>query len=217
MGIQKRGVSDLTARLAAVIVAVAVLGGCSTLEDALSPHELMPAEAPQQKDWMYLIGPGDSLSIFVWRNPDLSSGGVVRPDGKITLPLVEDLPATGVTPTQLARIVEEKLSEFVRDPMVTVTVGGFGGEFEQQIRILGEAARPQAMTYREKMTLLDVMISVGGITDFAAGNRATIVRNTAEGQVQKRVRIEDLIRDGDISANVDMMPGDILIIPEAWF
>lgn len=213
----KRGVFMKFRHGLAAVVLSALLGGCSAVDGLISPHELLPAEAPEQEDWFYLIGPGDSISVFVWRNPDLSGGGVVRPDGMITLPLVEDLPATGMTPTQLARVIEEKLSEYVRDPLVTVQVGGFSGEFEQQIRILGEATAPQSMPYREKMTLLDVMIAVGGITEFAAGNRATIVRETPEGRIQKRVRIEDLIRDGDITANVDMMPGDILIIPEAWF
>lgn len=203
--------------LGALVSLAVLLGGCSSVEEMFSPHELLPADAPGQEDWNYIIGPGDSISIFVWRNPDLSGGATVRPDGKITVPLVEDLPASGQTPTQLARVIEQRLSEYVRDPLVTVQVGGFSGEYEQQIRILGEATRPQSLSYREKMTLLDVMIAVGGITDFASGNRATIVRNTAEGQIQKRVRIEDLIRDGDITANVEMMPGDILIIPEAWF
>lgn len=193
------------------------LTGCAVYDKVMHRNELMPAEAKGRSQWNYLIGPGDSISIFVWRNPDLSGNATVRPDGRISVPLVEDLPASGRTPTQLARDIEKKLAEYVRDPLVTVSVGGFNGEFEQQIRVVGEAAKPQSLPYREKMTVLDVMIAVGGLTNFADGNDASIVRKTAEGEVQRRVRLEDLVRDGDISANVEMLPGDILIIPEAWF
>ena len=165
----------------------------------------------------YLIGPHDSLNIFVWRNPDLSRSVAVRPDGRISIPLVEDLPVTNKTPTQLAREIEKALSLYVKDPIVTVIVSGFLGPYEQQIRVVGEATSPKAIPYFEKMTLLDLIISVGGITEFAAGNRSIIYRVTDGKQQNFTVRIEDLIKDGDITANVDLLPGDILIIPEAWF
>jgi len=176
-----------------------------------------PVPPPVETTPFYLIGPGDSLSIFVWRNPDLSTGVTVRPDGRVSFPLVEDLSVTGKTPSQVAREVEVNLGKYVRDPVVTVTVGGFVGPFSQQIRILGEAARPQALSYREHISLLDVMIQVGGLTQFASGNKTKIVRNIDGKQQEFRVRLDDLIKDGDISANVDLLPGDILIIPESWF
>ncbi len=165
----------------------------------------------------YLIGPGDSINIFVWRNPDLSTTVTVRPDGRVSIPLVEDLEVSGKTPTEVAREIEEKLAVYVRDPLVTVIVGGFVGPYSQQIRVLGEATQPQALPYREKMSVLDVMIAVGGLTDFAAGNKAKIIRVVDGVQKEYRVRLDDLVRDGDITANVDMLPGDTLIIPESWF
>lgn len=165
----------------------------------------------------YLIGPADSLGIFVWRNPDLSTSVIVRPDGRVSIPLVEDLSVTGKTPSQVAREIERSLGKFVRDPVVTVVVSGFVGPFQQQIRIVGEAAKPQALSYREHVSLLDVMISVGGLTKFASGNKSKIVRTVDGKQQEFTVRLDDLLRDGDISANVDLLPGDILIIPESWF
>jgi polysaccharide export outer membrane protein len=140
----------------------------------------------------------------------------VRPDGKIAAPLIEDLPALGKDPTTLARDVEKALAKFIRDPVVTVIVTQFVGPYSEQIRVVGEAAKPQVLSYRQKMTLLDVMIAVGGVTDFADGNGATILRS-AEGNKQYSVRIKDLIKRGDVSANVEMKPGDILIIPRSWF
>lgn len=165
----------------------------------------------------YIIGPLDNLNIFVWRNPDVSITVPVRPDGRISTPLIEDLTATGKTPTQLARDIESELSKFIQDPIVTVIVTGFNGPFERQVRVVGQATRPQAIPYRDNMTLLDVMVAVGGVTEFAAGNRASIVRAIDNQQKQYRVRLSDLIKDGDVSANVQMLPGDILIIPESWF
>jgi polysaccharide export outer membrane protein len=168
-------------------------------------------------DYRYVIGPGDSLQIFVWRNPEVSQGVTVRPDGMITTPLVEDLPASGKTPTQLARDIEKALETYIRQPIVTVLVGGGTGPYNEQIRVVGEASKPQALPYKERMTLLDLMIVVGGTTQFADGNNASIVR-MVNGQLKPfRVRIDDLLKDGDITANVDMLPGDILIIPESWF
>lgn len=190
---------------------VILLAGCGSYEGEPPPVEV-GAEAPQ-----YIIGPLDSLSVFVWRNPELSTGAVVRPDGRVTLPLVEDLDAAGKTPVQLARDVEEALGEYILDPIVTVSVGGFVGPFSEQIRIVGEASRPQAIPYRAEMTVLDVMIAVGGLTDFADGNATTLVRNVEGSQQKYRVRLDDLLEDGDISANVAVLPGDVIIVPESWF
>ncbi|HEX9835833.1 MAG TPA: XrtA/PEP-CTERM system exopolysaccharide export protein [Alphaproteobacteria bacterium] len=174
-------------------------------------------EAAKAQQSMYRIGPLDNLNIFVWRNPDLSISVPVRPDGRISVPLIEDLEVTGKTPTQAARDIEKQLGVFIQDPIVTVIVTGFVGPFQDQVRVIGEATRPQALPYRDAMSLLDVMIIVGGVTDFAAGNRATITRVVNGEQRQFRVRIDDLIRDGDITANVKILPGDVLVIPEAWF
>jgi polysaccharide export outer membrane protein len=169
------------------------------------------AEAP------YLVGPGDTLNVVVWRSPELSMAVPVRPDGKITTPLVEDLRASGKTTTQIAREVERVLSTYVQSPVVTVIVTNFAGPYNQQVRVIGEAAKPQALPYRENMTLLDVMIAVGGITDFAAGNRASVLRTEGGKSVQFNVRLADLIRSGDLSANVEMRPGDVLVIPQSFF
>lgn len=165
----------------------------------------------------YLIGPGDNVDIIVWRNPEVSMAVPVRPDGKITTPLVEDLAASGKTSTQLARDIEEALSKYIQQPVVTVVVTEFVGPYTEQIRVIGEATEPQALPYREEMTLMDVLIAVGGMTDFAAGNRARIVRNVDGKQQQFSVRLDDLIRDGDVTANVPMKQGDVLVIPESYF
>ena len=140
----------------------------------------------------------------------------VRPDGKITAPMVEDLPAIGKDSTKLARDIEEALGKFIRDPVVTVIVTAFVGPYSEQIRVVGEAAKPQTLPYKQQMTLLDVMIAVGGITEFADGNGTTLLR-TAESNKQFSVRVNDLIKRGDVSANVEMKPGDVLIIPRSWF
>jgi polysaccharide biosynthesis/export protein len=166
-------------------------------------------------NYQYVIGPGDLINIVVWRNPELSSTVPVRPDGKIAAPLVEDLPAIGKDATTLARDIEKALAKVIRDPVVTVIVTTFVGPYSEQIRVVGEATRPQVLSYKQKMTLLDVMIAVGGVTDFADGNSASILR-TSEGK-QYSVRIKDLIKRGDVSANVEMKPGDVLIIPQSWF
>lgn len=165
----------------------------------------------------YLVGPGDTLNVVVWRSPELSMSVPVRPDGKITTPLVEDLQASGKTTTQLAREIEQVLRRYVQNPVVTVIVTNFAGPYSQQVRVIGEVGKPQALAYREKMTLLDVMIAVGGLTDFAAGNRASILRSEAGKSQQFGVRLNDLIRGGDLSANVEMRPGDVLVIPQSYF
>jgi polysaccharide export outer membrane protein len=167
-------------------------------------------------EYSYKIGPGDNLNIVVWRNPELSMTVPVRPDGKISAPLIDDLNAMGKDPTSLARDIEKELGKFIRDPVVTVIVTGFVGPYSEQIRVIGEAAKPQVLAYKQKMTALDVMIAVGGITDFADGNRATILR-TSENNTQYSVRLKDLVKRGDVSANVEMKPGDVLIIPQSWF
>ncbi|MFZ4535378.1 XrtA/PEP-CTERM system exopolysaccharide export protein [Propionivibrio sp.] len=193
-------------------VVIGLLGvfvvGCSSYPPAPS--------AAASPDYNYIIGPGDNVNIVVWRNPELSMSVPVRPDGKITAPLVEDLVAMGKDSSTLARDMEEALGKFIRDPVVTVIVTGFVGPYSEQIRVVGEAAKPQTLPYKQKMTLLDVMIVVGGVTDFADGNSTTLLR-TAEGNKQYGVRVGDLIKRGDVSANVEMKPGDVLIIPRSWF
>ena len=173
-------------------------------------------EATATADYNYKIGPGDNLSIIVWRNPELSMAVPVRPDGKVSSPLIDDLDAMDKNPTTLARDIEKELGKFIRDPVVTVIVTGFVGPYSEQVRIVGEAAKPQTLPYKQKMTALDVMIAVGGMTEFADGNRASILR-TSENNAQYSVRLKDLIKRGDVSANVEMKPGDILIIPQSWF
>ncbi|MGZ8321046.1 MAG: XrtA/PEP-CTERM system exopolysaccharide export protein [Telluria sp.] len=186
------------------------LGGCASTANTAAPM----AQAPD-KD--YLIGPGDTLSIVVWRNPEVSQGVPVRPDGKITTPLVEDLQAAGKTSTELARDIEKALAKFIQQPVVTVIVTGFVGNYGEQVRVIGQAAKPQALPFRRNMSLMDVMIAVGGVTEYASGNRASIIR-TINGKQQKlAVRLDDLIKDGDISANTYMYPGDVLVIPESYF
>ena len=182
---------------------------------ACSSHPPAPTSAATA-DYSYKIGPGDNLNIVVWRNPELSMSVPVRPDGKMSSPLIDDLDAMGKDPTTLARDIEKELAKFIRDPVVTVIVTGFVGPYSEQIRVVGQAAKPQILAYKQKMTILDVMIAVGGITDFADGNRATILR-TAENNAQYRVRLKDLIKNGDVSANVEMKPGDVVIIPQSWF
>ena len=191
---------------ASALFALLALQGCASYP---------PAPKSAAVDYNYIIGPGDTLNIVVWRNPELSQSVPVRPDGKIAAPLLENIVAMGKDPSTLARELEKELSRYIRDPIVTVIVTGFTGPYSEQIRVIGEAARPQVLAYKQKMTLLDVMIAVGGITEFADGNGASIYR-TAEKK-QYSVRINDLVKNGDIAANVEMRPGDILIIPQSWF
>jgi polysaccharide export outer membrane protein len=187
-----------------------LLGGCAT---RMAPAEGQAASTNPD----YLIGPGDSVNINVWRNPEVSMAVPVRPDGKITTPLVEDLQAAGKTSSQLARDIEKALGKFIQEPVVTVVVTNFVGNYSEQIRVIGQAAKPQALPYRRDMSLMDVLIAVGGVNEFAAGNRASIIR-TVDGHQQKlAVRLDDLIRAGDVSANVAMRPGDVLVIPESFF
>lgn len=187
-----------------------LLAACSTSSYPPAPMVAMSTETK------YVIGPGDQLNIVVWRNPELSANVPVRPDGKITVPLVEDMPAAGKDPSSLARDLEKALSQYIRDPVVSVVTTSFVGPFSEQIRVVGQAIKPQVLPYRQNMTLLDVMIAVGGLTEFADGNRATIMRSS-EGNKIYSVRLRDLVRRGDVSANVQMKPGDVLIIPQSWF
>jgi polysaccharide export outer membrane protein len=196
--------------VAGICGAVMALSGCTSAE-------LAPADAGDFPTPAYRIGPGDNVQIFVWRNPELSISLPVRPDGRLTVPLIEDVPVAGKTPTELARDMEKELSKYIQDPIVSVLVTGFQGPYSQQIRVVGEAARPQGIPYRENISALDVMIAVGGLTEFAAGNEAVIVRNVNGVDKSYRVRLDDLVKDGDVSANVEMLPGDVLIIPQSWF
>jgi len=191
------------------------LQACSS--NTLPPATIQPALTTAVDQYNYLIGPNDNVTIFVWRNPELSGSFTVRPDGKISTSLVEDIPVSGRTPTQFAREMEKVLAKYIRDPVVTVSVTGFVGPYSEQVRVIGAASKPQAYPYRQYMTVLDLLIESGGLTDFASGNSAKLVRVTNGKQTTYDIRLDDLIRDGDISANVDMLPGDVVIIPEAWF
>jgi polysaccharide export outer membrane protein len=203
---------NLAVRCALIGLLAGLMSACAGLS---SSYPAAPAAAATP-DYNYIVGPGDNLNISVWRNPELSMSVPVRPDGKVTMPLVDELVAQGKTSVQIAREVEAVLGKLVRDPVVTVIITGFVGPYSEQIRVVGEAAKPQALPYKQYMTLLDVMIAVGGLTDFADGNGASITR-ASEGNKRYSVRIKDLIKRGDISANVEMKPGDVLIIPQGWF
>ena len=195
--------------LGAVLSLMTACAGYSTAY----PPAPMAAATP---DYNYIVGPGDTLNIIVWRNPELSMVVPVRPDGKVSTPLVDELVAQGKTSTEIARDVEKALGKLVRDPVVTIIVTSFVGPYSEQIRVVGEAAKPQALPYKQNMTVLDVMIAVGGLTDFADGNAASITR-ASEGSQRYSVRLKDLVKRGDISANVEMKPADVLIIPQGWF
>jgi polysaccharide export outer membrane protein len=199
---------------------VLLLTGCgyNGLFGTHAPPPVVEKSATKAPD-DYVIGSGDSLSIFVYRNPDLSEAGVaVRPDGRISTPLIEDIVAAGKTPTQLGREIEQRLSKYIQDPNVTVIVRGFVGPSDRQVRVIGEATDPIAIPYRDHMTLLDVMIATKGLTKYAAGNRAIIVRTDPDGKRQTiKVRLTDLIKYGDIGQNIEMSPGDTLIVPQSWF
>lgn len=197
-----------------VLAILTAIGGCGgqTGIAAVSADETQESSADN-----YVIGPGDELQVFVWGHEDLTTNVQVRPDGQISTPLVEDMTAAGQTPTQLARAIEAVLEEFVRAPTVTIIVHQFTGEYDRQIRVVGQAAQPQALNYRAGMTLLDAMIEVGGLSEFAAGNKAKIVRQSNNKEVVIKVRIDDLINKGKLDQNVKLLPGDVLVIPESIF
>lgn len=197
-------------RLLAVLMALA-LGACSS-------HAPPPVVSNRVKDSPYVLGPGDTISVFVYQSPQLSLPDVaIRPDGRVSLPLIPDIRAAGRTPTELATAIEGKLKQYVNDPNVSVIVRTFQGPFSRQVRVIGEAAEPAALPYRKGMTLLDVMIATKGLTRYAAGNRAIILRNVGGKTEKIHVRLSDLIKDGDVSQNVAMAPGDTLIIPQSYF
>lgn len=190
-----------------------IVSGC-----ALSPYGAVPREeGGDGQPYDYIIGPGDNLDIFVWGYEDLSVSLPVRPDGRITTRLVEDMVASGKTPTELARDIEVQYKNFVKNPTVTVTVDEFVGSPDQQIKVVGGGAVPQTVPYKNDMTLLDLMIDIGGLSEFSSGNRSVLVRHLGGNRKSYNVRLNDLLKKGDISANVALIPGDILIIPESWF
>jgi len=200
-----------------VILTALILTGCGASREPVATDELAAAGAAAERSEDYRIGPGDTLQIFVWRNPEISTTVPVRPDGKISTPLVEDMVAVGKTPSELARDMETVLSVYIKSPSVNVIVSSFEGIPGAQVRVVGQAANPQAVPYREGMTVLDVIIAVGGLSESAAGNRAKLVRKVNGQVVEYRIRLDDLINDGDITQNANIRPGDILIIPEAFF
>lgn len=167
----------------------------------------------------YVIGPLDELTIFVWRNPELGAQVQVRPDGRITTPLITDMPAVGKTPSMLAEDLKLQLSQYIQEPLVSVIVNKFAGTFSQQVRVVGATEKPASIPYRANMTILDAMIAVGGLSEYAAGNRARLIRFDKESgkQVEFNLRLGDLLKKGDSKANVMLMPGDVIIIPESMF
>jgi polysaccharide export outer membrane protein len=196
---------------------VGLLAGCGSSSLPNAPMTPPPGVVASQES-TYLIGPSDQLSINVWHQPELSSNPVVRPDGKISIPLIEDMPAAGRSPTELGNAIAKSLREYVQEPKVTVIVTNFVGPFNRQVRVIGEAAKPQAIPYRHNMTVLDVMIQVGGLTEYASGNRAILTRSAESGDSQRfRLRLYDLLNDGDINANAYVMPGDVIVIPQTYF
>jgi polysaccharide export outer membrane protein len=194
---------------AVIALSVAACGGAPPLPPAPPASSLPSAE--------YRIGPGDSLNIFVWRNPELTLTVPVRPDGRLSIPLVEDVVAIGKTPTALAREFEQRLAKYIKEPLVTVIAEAFFGPIPDQIRVIGEAAQPRSLPYRADMTVLDAMIAVGGLTRYAAGNDSVIIRTAQGEQNTYSVHLSSLIRDGEIESNVALRPGDILIIPQRLF
>ena len=203
-------------RNATMCIIIASITGCNS-SSSLPEATTRPSLTTDVNDYQYLIGPGDSLTIFVWRNPEVSGQFIVRPDGKVTTSLVEDIDVAGRTPTMLAREIEEQLSVYINNPRVTVSGNSFSGPLSEQVRVIGEATNPSAVNYTEHMTLLDLMIAVGGLTEFADGNNAKLVRVENNNKTTYSLNIDDLIRDGDITKNIDILPGDVIIIPEAWF
>ena len=196
------------------------LSGCAS--GSASGPELPPAsfvstaEGPGEE---YVIGPLDELTVFVWRNPELGAKVQVRPDGRITTPLITDMPAVGKTPAMLAEDIKLALSQYIENPLVSVIVNNFSGTYSQQIRVVGATGKPASIPYRANMTLLDAMIAVGGLSEYAAGNRARLVRYNKETGAQRefKVRLGDLLKRGDSKANVQLAPGDVIIIPESRF
>lgn len=209
-------------RIAAAALSAVVLASCASSGDLQSADAIRSTAgeggattAAVSPD--YLIGPLDQLEVFVWRAPELSTKVAVRPDGRISTPLVEDMVASGKTPTQLAKDLEKSLAQYVKSPQVSVIVSNFQSTFDQQVRVIGEAAKPLALPYQSGMTVLDVMVAVGGLTQYAAGNKAVLIRGSGEDRQSYRLRLDDLMRKGKIQANVPVLPGDVILIPESLF
>lgn len=206
--------------IAALMLAVMTLSGCMSGgggRPVLPPATMNPArEGPSEE---YVIGPLDQLQVFVWRNPELSAEVQVRPDGRITTPLIADMPAAGKTPAMLADDMKYALGEYIKDPIVSVIVKGFSGNTNQQVKVVGATMKPASIPYRANMTVLDAMIAVGGLSEFAAGNRSKLVRTDRRTgrQVEFKLKLSDLLKSGDIRANVKLEPGDVIIIPESMF
>lgn len=208
----------LASCLAACALAALGLGGCAAGGQELPPATFVALQEGPGED--YVIGPLDQLTIHVWRNPELGAEKIqVRPDGRITIPLVKDMPAVGKTPSMLEEDIRLQLSQFIEDPLVSVIVNEFAGTFSQQIRIVGATEQPASLPYRANMTVLDAMIAVGGLSEFAAGNRAKLIRfdKQAGKQQEYALRLTDLLKRGDSKANVMLQPGDVIIIPESTF
>ncbi|MFT4613224.1 MAG: polysaccharide export outer membrane protein [Bacteroidia bacterium] len=211
--LSRNGVVPTSIGAAVALLFLLLASGCSMNSYPPIPESQKNIEV----DYDFILGPGDVVKIFVWGNEELSTGGAIRPDGKITTELVEDLQASGKTTTELARDIEDAYSEYVRDPVVSVIAGSFMGIPDQSIRVMGEATKPSRIPYRKDMTLLDLMIIVGGLTEYADGNNSVLVRTVDGKRMTYSLRLDDLVRNADISADVVLMPGDILIIAEAWF
>jgi len=210
----KGGFNKLTLLASSAII----LNGCATGGRSELPPAAFVASQEQPGE-EYIIGPLDQLNIFVWRNPELSAKVQVRPDGRITTPLISDMPAVGKTPAMLADDMKIALGEYIKDPIVSVIVENFSGTFSQQVRIVGATEKPASIPYRANMTLLDAMIAVGGLSEYAAGNRAKLVRydRTTGKQVEYNIKLSSLLKNGDSRANVRLEPGDVIIIPESMF
>lgn len=205
-------IASLSKRVVTLTGCFLFMVGCTST----SPVDYASMEAGT--DYDYVIGPGDSMEVFVWGNEELTVGSVqVRPDGKITTRLVENIEASGKTPSELARDIEAAYGEYVKHPIVSVIVSEFSGVPWQQVRVVGQAVEPKKISYNKHMTLLDLMIEVGGLTEYASGNKAILIRSNGDQRTTVNLKLEDLLEDGDISANIPLHPGDIVMIPEAWF
>lgn len=205
-------------RLVGVLFATATLAACGAGGPELPSASYVGAQSEPSEE--YIIGPLDQITIHVWRNPELSAEDIqVRPDGRITIPLVRDMPAVGKTATQLQNDIRDELVQYIEQPIVSVIVNEFNSTFDQQIRVVGSTEQPSSLPYRANMTVLDAMIAVGGLSEFASGNRAKLLRIDRESgeQAEYRLRLADLLKRGDASANVMLRPGDTIIIPESRF
>ena len=212
-------INRFTRLLAGTAVASLALSGCAAGGSGpqLPPASFVAMQEGPGED--YVIGPLDELTIFVWRNPELGASVQVRPDGRITTPLITDMPAVGKTPSMLAEDIKLQLSQYIQQPMVSVIVNKFAGTFSQQVRVIGATTKPASIPYRANMTVLDAMIAVGGLSEYAAGNRAKLIRFDKESGRQREfaLRLGDLLRKGESKANVMLKPGDVIIIPESMF